>query len=416
MSLDATMSELAAAAVGQRGFDHANTPELSGNPFFGDGGTGAGATLIADFGIALGAATADQAVIGRIFAIITSVDETANASPLCVIGRLRKTVTDLTDGERAFLSSYLKATRDIDADPNETELPTFTPPRTPIVVPPVPGRGFGGGAAPVAAQPADPNPRDMPDWLPLLDQLHALFVRFEGGERKALVEIRKAVLDTVDPALKVIAEKYFWARTANPRVVGDVEFRRHFGVPVDPEPPAAPAPEPPAPTPGTTAGWRDLLDQLHALFLRYEAGEAAALHEIRKAVDDLPDGPLKAFAAEYVDERLADKRVTERAPFRKHFGVPADPLPPAPPAPVAVEAVPGWNALRAELDALFVLREAGDKGKAADIFARQRSIPQSDPLYVLSRDYVNFRMADPSRVATPPFVARFGPVPTSPSP
>lgn len=125
MSLDQTMVELASAALAQKGFDPAKTPDVSGNPFFGDGGSGTGAMLVPDFMEALVAAGSDEVKNGRIIEMIQVVDSSANEHATNVIGHAKKAMPDLKDGELAFLVSYLKATRDIDADPNETDKLVF---------------------------------------------------------------------------------------------------------------------------------------------------------------------------------------------------------------------------------------------------------------------------------------------------
>jgi len=119
------MVELASAALAQKGFDPAKTPDVSGSPFFGDGGSGTGAVLVPDFMIALAAAGSDEARNARIIETIQAVDDSANEHATNVLGHAKKTVPDMKDGELAFLVSYLKATRGIDADPNETDKLVF---------------------------------------------------------------------------------------------------------------------------------------------------------------------------------------------------------------------------------------------------------------------------------------------------
>lgn len=264
MSLQDSMAALAAAALSRKAFSPANVPELAGSAFFGDDGTGA--VYIADFSEALNAAGSDEVRTGRILTSIKAVDDSANLAPTGIFARVKREIPDLAKGELAFLVSYVKATRDIDADPNETERTAHEIP----YVPPPPKRGGPEGTAPIDTI----KPTEVDGWIERLDAFHALFVRYEApnNERRVLLEIRALAKAQTDPALKAIAEKYVMERTINPRLIKDPAFLRHFGVPVDPEPADRPAPEP-AKTPEVIA-WEKAISEIAG------ASTGADLHEI----------------------------------------------------------------------------------------------------------------------------------------
>lgn len=229
MSLQDSMAEFASAALSRREFSPGKVPELAGNAFFGEEGTGA--AYIADFSEALAAAGSDEVRTGRILTSIKAVDDSANIAPTGIFARAKKEIPDLAKGEIDFLVSYLKATRDADVDPNEKERTVhdinFVPP---------PPRDKKGGTA---GRDAKVIPAKLEGWIELHDKFHALFVRYEApnNERRVLLDIRALAKAQTDPELKVTAEKYVIARTITPRLIKDSDFLSHFGVPVDPDPP-----------------------------------------------------------------------------------------------------------------------------------------------------------------------------------
>lgn len=308
MELKQILAELASAAIAERGFDPAAMAKLSGNAFYGD--TGNGAQRLTGFASALSEAGADEAKIDRISTILEAVDTAANESLDHVVGRTRRDQDDLTDGELAFLVSYLKATRNIDADPNETDTMSFEAPDVgnttsgPIVGDNGGGGGSGGGSGPFTPARNIP-PTKVEGWTELLDEFHALFIRYESGERRvAHLAIRKRVSEQADPQLKAIAEEYVFERMASPRFAKDEKFLRKFGFPLEPGPdsvPELPAPAPPVETPQEIA-WKPVRASIDALFVERAAGNADAASRLFALRDAIPEGdPMRQVAERYID-------------------------------------------------------------------------------------------------------------------
>lgn len=164
-AIEDVLVAVAKAAIAESGFDAEQAAVLHGLPFYGSAGSGAAA--LPGFLTALAAEGADGDKIARITAVLTAVDAAADDSQTGVIGRTKLAVADLTDGEAQFLASYLKATRKLDADPNErparpapappvVAAPVVVAPAVPpvIVVPPQPGAAAAARRDAPPAQPA----------------------------------------------------------------------------------------------------------------------------------------------------------------------------------------------------------------------------------------------------------------------
>ncbi|MEI6510487.1 MAG: hypothetical protein WCO25_00405 [Candidatus Uhrbacteria bacterium] len=318
MELTQILAELASAAIAQRGFDPSAMAKLSGNAFYGD--TGNGAQRLAGFASALSAAGADEAKIDRISTILEAVDTAANESLDHIVGRTRRDQDDLTDGELAFLVSYLKATRNLDADPNETDTMSFEAPDVgssssqPIGSGDSGGGGGGGGGSGPIITAKNVAPTKVPGWRPILDDLHALLVQYESGKRRvAHLAIRALVDGLIDPQLKVIAEEYVFDRMASPRFAKDEKFIRRFGMPLEPEPETVPGPVPPNPPqlpPVKTAdelAWESVRATIDAMFAELASGNTDAASKLFALRDAIPEGDPKRLVAErYIDRRFAE--------------------------------------------------------------------------------------------------------------
>lgn len=171
-SPNASLVELASAALAQRPLDPSKFPEgncVAGNPFFGDEGNGA--ALFPEFMSALAMHGAGDVAANRITAILEAVDEAANASEFIIIARTKKKVTDLNAGELEFLVSYLKIARNMRARVDEVERAPAAPrppERTPlkaavnVVADLVDADLMPIMAAPAAASPSEKNDPNKP--------------------------------------------------------------------------------------------------------------------------------------------------------------------------------------------------------------------------------------------------------------
>lgn len=328
MSNQESMAALASAALSRAAFNPATVPELAGNAFFGDEGTGA--VYIPDFSEALAAAGSDEDRTSRILTAIKAVDDSANIAPSGIFARAKKEIPDLAKGELAFLVSYLKATRDIDADPNEKERVVHE-----IHYVPPPSRTGQAGAGPAepnrpAAEPrrearpqrTDGARRDERDDRPQRgDDRNAR----RGGRPGEEAQVQKHPCE-VEFHIRIGGKD----SEEVSRLTADLyELFQRKTVTVEVPAPIAAQPAPPEKSPDDIA-FEALLPEIEALFTAKADGDAAATSALFALHERFPEGSaLRDKVDSYVNARIVNPGAMHSPAFQRRYGV----QPPAPSSP-----------------------------------------------------------------------------------
>lgn len=152
MDLTQQLREMGAALIAGTGFEESQAPDMKGKAFFGATADPI-PTLWGEFLTALNGIQEDKVRNARLMKVMKRVDVLADDKAGLVIGRIKGEFTDLTAAELAFIVSYLKICRGVEAKADETAAapaPKVLPTR--VVAPPLPTV-----AAPHQAPPAAPR-------------------------------------------------------------------------------------------------------------------------------------------------------------------------------------------------------------------------------------------------------------------